>query len=68
MALTISQVTHYLDTNTLEVSWVRETTDPDTGVTDVVRKRCVSYSQQQKAKFLTACGSDGQKYVDMAGW
>jgi len=68
MALTISQVIHYPDSNCLEVSWVRETIDPDTGEVTVVRKRCISYSPQQKAKFLSACGAEGDKYVLMAGW
>jgi len=68
MALTISQVTHYPDTNTLEVSWTKQVADPDTGVTEIIRKKCISYSSEQKTKFLNACDPDGQKYVTMAGW
>ena len=65
----LAQVTHETTTNTLEALWVDKVMAED-GVTvaDLKNVRRHNYNPLQKADFLADCGSEGQKYVDMAGW
>lgn len=58
----LAAVSHDIKSNTLEATWLLETD------TQLVRVKCRNYSAEQKNDFLDDCGSEGQKYVDMAGW
>lgn len=58
----LAAVCHDIRSNTLEATWLEVTE------TDLKRVACRNYSLEQKARFLADTGSDGQKYVDMAGW
>ena len=58
----LTYVTHDITNNTLEATWLEEVD----GV--LKRVKCHNYSEPQKAEFLADCGTDGQKYVDMANW
>lgn len=65
----LAQVTHENNTNTLEALWVNKVMSEDgETVLEYTNVRRHSYSPEQKDMFLTDCGAEGQKYVDMAGW
>ena len=63
----LAAVCHDIKSNTLEATWLEETKENDI-VIEIKRIKCRNYSIEQKDEFLTDCGADGQKYVDMAGW
>ena len=58
----LAAVCHDIKSNTLEATWLQETE------TELVRIKCRNYSAEQKDEFLADCGTECQKYVDMAGW
>lgn len=58
----LAAVCHDIKSNTLEATWLEETQ------TELRRVKCHNYSPEQKAMFLADTGTDGEKYVVMAGW
>lgn len=58
----LAHVTHDTQANTLEATWAEPIGE------EIKRVKCRNYSPDQKADFLADCGTEGQKYVDMAGW
>ena len=58
----LAAVCHDIKSNTLEATWLEKTE------TELKRVKCRNYSVEQKDEFLSDCGEEGQKYVDMAGW
>ena len=58
----LASVSHDIQTNTLEATWLEQTE------TELKRVKCRNYSSEQKDEFLADAGEAGQKYVDLAGW
>ena len=58
----LASVSHDIQTNTLEATWLEQTE------TELKRVKCRNYSAEQKDEFLADAGEAGQKYVDLAGW
>jgi len=58
----LAAICHDIKSNTLEATWLEKTE------TELKRVKCQNYSADQKKEFLAACGADGQKYTDLAGW
>lgn len=58
----LAAVCHDIKSNTLEATWLEETE------IELKRTKCRNYSIDQKDEFLYDCGSDGEKYVALAGW
>lgn len=63
----LAAVCHDIKSNTLEATWLIEVYEGETLV-EIKRAKCRNYSPEQKDEFLTDCGVDGQKYIEMAGW
>jgi len=63
----LAAVCHDVKQNTLEATWLTEIYDGDT-LMELKRSKCRNYPAEQKDEFLTDCGTEGQKYVEMAGW
>jgi hypothetical protein len=61
-------VTHDTVSNTLEATWFEKITDTNGVVQSLKPVKCRNYPADQKADFLADCGTDGAKYVAMAGW
>ena len=65
----LAQVTHDINSNTLEALWKKNTfADDNVTVLECVNVRRENYSPLQKDTFLSDCGEAGQKYVTMAEW
>jgi hypothetical protein len=64
----LAAVCHDIKSNTLEATWLQQIDDMDGNPIELKRVKCRNYSAEQKDEFLTDCGEEGQKYVDMAGW
>ena len=64
----LAAVCHDIKSNTLEATWLEEVAYADGNVIALNRVKCRNYSPEQKADFLADTGSDGEKYVSMAGW
>lgn len=61
-------ITHDLQNNTLEATWLEPVTNADGEVQELRRVRCRNYSADQKADFLADCGDGADKYTTLAGW
>lgn len=61
-------VTHDLQSNTLEATWLQQLNDMDGNPVELRRVKCRNYAPEQKAEFEADCGSSSVKYIKMAGW
>lgn len=64
----LAAVCHDIKSNTLEATWLEEVLDDNGKRKELKRVKCRNYSADQKEEFLADCGTDGQKYADLAGW
>ena len=64
----LAAVCHDIKSNTLEATWLEEVLDDNGNPKELKRIKCRNYSAEQKDEVLDECGSDGQKYADLAGW
>jgi len=72
--IVLKQVIHYQDTNSVEATWVDQTTTPDTldadgnpvpGVVTEVQVKCHSYADVQMDMLTADLGADLPSYLDL---
>lgn len=62
----LASVTHHIESNTLEATWLELKTDTDGNPLSYERAKCQSYSSEQRAEFVADTGAP--KYADLANW
>jgi hypothetical protein len=63
----VATVTHDIQSNTLEVTWLQEIIGEDNTVLELKRVKNRNYSQDQKSEF-EADVENGDKYTTLANW
>jgi len=64
--LILSSVTHHIESNTLEASWLQLILDSNENPLRYEQVKCQSYSSEQRAEFVADTGAP--QYADLAGW